>query len=128
MTTPTVATLVAEAKGQIENLTPEQVAKELEQGDTVLVDLRESEELQSTGRIPGAVHIPRGMLEFAADTTSPYHQGALDPAKRVVLHCAAGGRSALAATTLKQMGYSNVAHLDGGITAWTSEGRPTEPA
>jgi rhodanese-related sulfurtransferase len=126
MTTPTAATLVAEAKNQIENLTPEQVAKELEQG-SVVVDLRESDELRSTGKIPGAAHIPRGMLEFAADPASPYHQGVLDPSKRVVLHCAAGGRSALAAMTLKQMGYTDVAHLDGGISAWTSEGRPTEP-
>lgn len=125
MTTPTAATLVEQAKAQIDNLTPEQVAKELERG-TVVVDLRETDELRSTGKIPGAVHVPRGMLEFAADPTSPYQQGVLDPSKRVVLHCAAGGRSALAAMTLKQMGYTDVAHLDGGIGAWTSEGRPTE--
>lgn len=112
------ADLVGDAKAQVENLTPEQVAKEMEGGDVVIVDIRESEELVATGRIPGAVHVPRGLLEFkTAD---------IDPSKRVILHCAAGGRSALAAVTLKEMGYDNVAHLDGGMTAWLNEGRPVE--
>lgn len=124
--TTSAADLVAEAKTKIENLTTEQVAAELEGGDAVLVDLREADELASTGRIPGAVHVPRGMLEFRADPSSPYHDAALDPSKRVIVHCAAGGRSALAATTLQSMGYENVAHLDGGITKWMQEGRPVE--
>ena len=121
----TAAEMVADAKAQIENLGPDAVEAELGSGDAVLVDLREPEELQG-GKIPGAVHVPRGMLEFRADPSSPYHLDQLDPSKRVILHCAGGGRSALAATTLKQMGYENVAHLDGGFGAWKEAGKPVE--
>ena len=108
--------LVAAAKAEVENLDPDAVEQELRSGDCVLVDLREAEEL-ANGRIPGSVHIPRGMLEFRADPTSTYHQAPLDPSKRVVLHCDSGGRSALAAATLRSMGYERVAHLDGGVNA-----------
>lgn len=120
------ADLVAEAKSRIENLDPDAVENELQNGDAVLVDIRDSPELEENGRIPGAVHIPRGMLEFRADTTSPYHHAPLDPSKSVILHCASGGRSALAAQTLQEMGYEQVAHLDGGINAWKEAGKPTE--
>jgi rhodanese-related sulfurtransferase len=116
--------LVAEAKSKIENLDPDTVERELASGDAVLVDIREAEELQG-GRIEGSVHIPRGMLEFRADPTSPYHQEPLDPSKRVILHCASGGRSALAAATLKEMGYERIAHLDGGFNGWKEAGKPT---
>lgn len=118
--------LVGEAKGRVENLDPDAVEQELAGGDAILVDLREAEELAANGRIPGAVHVPRGMLEFRADPTSTYHQAPLDPSKRVILHCASGGRSALAAATLQDMGYADVAHLDGGITAWKDAGKPVE--
>jgi rhodanese-related sulfurtransferase len=66
------------------------------------------------------------MLEFRADTGSPYHDQSLDPSKRVILHCASGGRSALAAAVLQDMGYDRVAHLDGGMTAWKEAGKPVE--
>jgi rhodanese-related sulfurtransferase len=66
------------------------------------------------------------MLEFYADPSSPYHRSEFDPGKRVILHCASGGRSALAAQTLKAMGYANVAHLDGGFKAWQAAGKPVE--
>jgi rhodanese-related sulfurtransferase len=118
--------LVGEAKSKIENLDADAVEAELASGDAVLVDIREAEELTSGGRIPGSVHVPRGMLEFRADTTSPYHQEPLDPSKRVILHCASGGRSALAAATLQEMGYDRIAHLDGGMNAWKEAGKPTE--
>lgn len=117
--------LVAAAKAQVENLDPDGVEKELSSGDVVVVDLREAEELAG-GRIPGSVHVPRGMLEFRADPSSPYHQDGLDPSKRVILHCASGGRSALAAATLRELGYENVAHLDGGINAWKDAGKTVE--
>lgn len=117
--------LVAEAKAKVENLTPDQVEAELQSGDAVLVDLREPEEV-AAAKIPGSVHIPRGMLEFRADPTSPYSEPALDPSKRVILHCASGGRSALGALALQQLGYENVAHMDGGIGAWKEAGKPTE--
>ena len=122
----TAADMVAEAKAQIENLDADTVESELAKGEVVLVDIRDGDELNATGRIPGSIHIPRGMLEFRADTSAPYHQEPLDPSKRVILHCASGGRSALAAATLKQMGYENVAHLDGGFKAWKEAGKPTE--
>lgn len=117
--------LVAEAKAQIDNLDVDAVEQELGAGDDViLVDIREADELDASGRIPGAVHLPRGMLEFYADPTSPYHREPLDPSKRVILHCASGGRSALAAATLRQMGYERIAHLDGGFKAWKEAGKP----
>lgn len=118
--------LVVEAKTKVENLSVDAVEKEIKSGNTVLIDLRETEELTATGRIPGSIHVPRGMLEFRADPTSSYHQDPIDPSKRIILHCASGGRSALAATTLQAMGYSNIAHLDGGFTAWKAAGKPVE--
>jgi rhodanese-related sulfurtransferase len=124
----TAKSLVADAKARVENLTPAQVADEMKRGQVLLVDLRETEERTRDGVIPGAVHAPRGMLEFYADPTSPYHLKRFDPARRVILHCAAGGRSALAADTLKQMGYEKVAHLDGGFKAWKEQGEPTASA
>ena len=123
--TKRAADLVAEAKAQVENLQPDAVEAEVAAGDAVLVDIREAEEF-SEGRIPGAVHVPRGMLEFRADPSSPYHQPPLDPSARVILHCASGGRSALAAATLRDMGYERVAHLDGGMKAWKEAGKPVE--
>jgi rhodanese-related sulfurtransferase len=126
MPAKTAAELVAEAKKQVENLSVEQVADELTRGGAVLVDLREPGERAEHGSIPGAVHAPRGMLEFWADPTSSYHRPEFDPSRRIILHCAAGWRSALAAATLRQLGYNNVAHLDGGFTAWKSSGQPTE--
>jgi rhodanese-related sulfurtransferase len=123
-TTPTsAAQLVAAAKQRIENLTPDQVAAELEGGQAVLVDLREPDERAQSGAIAGAVHAPRGMLEFYADPSGPYHRAEFDPARRTILYCASGGRSALAAETLRQLGYGRVAHLDGGLKAWTASGR-----
>ena len=122
----TAADLVKEAKQRVENLTAEQVAQEMASGQVTLVDLRESSE-RPAGVIPGGIHAPRGMLEFYADPTSAYHRRELNPQGRVILHCASGGRSALAADTLKQMGYTNVAHLDGGFKAWQAAGLPVEP-
>ena len=118
--------LVAEAKTKVEILDVNAVEAEIALGKAVLIDLRETEELTATGRIPGSIHVPRGMLEFRADPTSPYHQDPIDPSKRIILHCASGGRSALAATTLQAMGYSDVAHLDGGFTAWKAAGKSVE--
>jgi rhodanese-related sulfurtransferase len=117
--------MVAEAKREVENLSPDQVEAEMKNGAT-LVDLRDTAELQAKGTIPGSVHVPRGMLEFHADPTTPYHKQEMDPSKRVILHCQSGGRSALAAKTLKELGYTNVAHLEGGMNAWTAAGKPNK--
>lgn len=119
--------LVARAKQRVTNLDPTQVAAELGSADPVVIDLREPGELEATGVIPGAVHAPRGMLEFWADPASPYHRPEFDPERRTLLYCASGGRSALAAETLQQLGYRDVAHLDGGIKAWIDAAQPTEP-
>ncbi len=123
MNAKTVAQLVQEAKGTIENLTPDQVQAELATGNIVLVDIRDANEL-ANGTIPGAIHVSRGMLEFHADPASPLHKPELDPNRRVILHCASGGRSALAVHTLRTLGYRNVAHLDGGFKAWQAAGKP----
>lgn len=119
------ADLVAAAKARIENLDPDAVERELAGGEALLIDVREPEE-RDTGAIPGSVNVPRGMLEFRADPSSSYHQEPLDPGRRTILHCASGGRSALAASTLQDMGYTNVAHLEGGISAWKEMGKPVE--
>ena len=124
MTNKSATDLVKEAKQQIENLSPDQVNEELSNGNVTLIDLRESEELKQNGRIAGSIHAPRGMLEFYADPSLPYHKPEFDKNKRIILHCASGGRSALAAATLKQMGYENIAHLDGGFKAWKDSGKP----
>lgn len=127
MVSPTAAGMVAEAKGRVENLTPEQVEAEVRDGAT-LIDIREPEERVTSGAIPGNAHAARGMLEFYADPTSPYHRPEFDPDQRLILYCASGGRSALAADTLARMGYTSVAHLDGGLKAWGEAGKPVEPA
>lgn len=111
----------------VENLTPEQVAQEVAEG-ALLVDLREPAELHNDGAIDGAVHAPRGMLEFYADPHSPYHREEFDPTRRTILYCASGGRSALATVTLAGLGYTDVAHLDGGIKAWRAAGRAVAAA
>ena len=122
----TVAEMIEQARGAVEHLTPEQVADEIAQGKAVLVDLRDSTERADNGAIAGSVHAARGMLEFYADPASAYHRPELDPSRRTILYCASGGRSALAAQTLRQLGYSNVAHLDGGVKGWIASGRAVE--
>ena len=122
----TVSNMVSEAKQRVENLTVDQVSQELERGEALVVDLREPEERTQQGVIPGAVFAPRGMLEFWADPTSPYHRAEFDPNRRIILHCASGGRSALAADMLRELGYTNVAHLDGGLKAWKEAGHAVE--
>lgn len=116
--------MVSDAKESIDNLSVDEVAAELESGDALLVDLREPGELEKVGTIEGAVHAPRGMLEFYADPATPYHMDELDPARRIILHCASGGRSALAVKTLQEMGFTDVAHLGGGMKAWIEAGMP----
>ena len=124
MTQKSATDLVKEAKQEIENLTPLQVQQELLNRNTVLIDIRESEELTLNGKIQGSVHAPRGMIEFYADPSLPYHKQVFAKDKRIILQCASGGRSALATQTLKRMGYKYVAHLEGGVNAWKEAGLP----
>ena len=126
MTHQTAAGMVSAAKTRIDNLSVGTVAEELATGNVMLVDIREPDERAVSGTIPGAMHAVRGMLEFYADPTSPYHRPEFELDCRIVLFCASGGRSALATDTLRQLGYTRIAHLDGGIKAWTAAGRPVE--
>jgi rhodanese-related sulfurtransferase len=128
METKTASQLVAEARARISNLTVEQVAGEIQTGYVVLVDVREPGELAEQGAIAGAVHAPRGMLEFYADPASPYHRRELDPSARTIVYCASGSRSALAGDLLGRLGYADVASLDGGLKAWKAAGRPVVAA
>jgi rhodanese-related sulfurtransferase len=121
----TTAELVREAKAQIENLDVETTARQVADG-ALLIDVREGSERDETGAIPGALHVPRGLLEFKADPSSPIHHPELMPTRRTILYCAVGGRSALAVVSLGQLGYTDVAHLDGGFQAWRAAGRQTE--
>jgi rhodanese-related sulfurtransferase len=127
MSMKTAAHLVAEAKALIENLSPEEVARELRHGHPLLVDVREPEERLAHGSIPGAIHAPRGMLEFSADPTSAYYRPEFDPFRRTILYCASGSRSALAVAAMQALGYTRVAHLDGGLKAWQEAGLIVEP-
>jgi rhodanese-related sulfurtransferase len=94
--------------------------------DVVFVDLRDPHELEREGSIPGAVHCPRGMLEFWIDPASPYHKPVFAQDKTFVFFCGAGCRSALAAATAQDMGLKPIAHIEGGFTAWKEAGGPAE--
>ena len=118
--------MVDEAKTRIENLSPEQVKVEVEAGSAVVVDIRDFRELVLKGKIPGALSAPRGMLEFWVDPASEYYRDVFSPDKRFILYCAGGGRSALAADTMKQMGYPDVAHLEPGFGGWEEAGYEIE--
>jgi rhodanese-related sulfurtransferase len=127
MSTPSkgYAVLVAQAEAEIVTLSVEDAARAQSSG-ALLVDLRDVREVKREGKIPGSYHVPRGMLEFWVDPDSPYHQEALTSADQLVLYCNLGWRSALAAKTLQDMGFSNVSHIRGGLAAWSKEGQPVE--
>jgi len=126
MAPDTAAGMVAAAKQRIQNLSVDDFATKLATGNVMLIDVREPEERSATGMIPGAVPAARGMLEFYADPTSPYHREGFETDRQIILYCASGGRSALATDMLQQLGYQHVAHLDGGIKAWIAADRPVE--
>ena len=122
MVTPSMQ-LIGEALAEIASISVDEALALVDGGDAVFVDVRERAE-HDAGAIAGAVAAPRGFLEFVADPTSPMHNAALSSGKRLVIYCASGGRSALAAKTLQDMGYSGVANLTGGFQAWTEAGGP----
>ena len=123
MVTPSMQ-LIGEALAEVASISVDEALALVDGGDAVFVDVRERAE-HDAGAIAGAVAAPRGFLEFVADPTSPMHNAALSSGKRLVIYCASGGRSALAAKTLQDMGYSEVANLTGGFQAWTEAGGPT---
>ena len=111
-------TLVAEALSEIKTISTEEAYKMSNEDKCNLIDIRDIRELEKEGRVENSNHIPRGMLEFWLDPESPYFkEGRLDMNKEMVLFCAGGMRSALAAKTLKDMGFKNVSHIDGGFGA-----------
>jgi rhodanese-related sulfurtransferase len=120
------AEMVAEANAAVGTVSVEEAKRLVGKDDVVFVDVREGAELATQGKIPGAVHAPRGHLEFYADPTAPRHLPELASGKRLVVYCASGGRSALAAKTLKDMGIDKVANLRGGFTAWQQSGGAIE--
>jgi rhodanese-related sulfurtransferase len=120
------ADLVGKARKRIEQLTPTQVRTELEAGTATLVDIRDVRELYREGKIPGAVHAPRGMLEWWVDPTSEYHREVFTPEQRYIFYCAHGMRSALATDVVQSMGYGNVAHLMNGFASWKDAGFDVE--
>lgn len=118
MTLTPAKDLVASAKAQITSLSCAEAQAEAKAGRALMVDLRDIRELDRDGRIHGAFHAPRGMLEFWVDPSSPYHKPPLATDKRLILFCSASWRSALSTLSLLNMGHENVAEMQGGFTAW----------
>jgi rhodanese-related sulfurtransferase len=121
-----IKALCEAAEREIETLPTEDAVKLAGRDDTVLVDIRDIRELQRDGKVPGAFHCPRGMLEFWIDPESPYHKPVFAQDKKYVFFCAGGLRSALAAQTAHRMGLKPVAHIKGGFGAWKKAGGPVE--
>jgi len=126
MITKGVAELVADAEQEIETLSVEETKKLMDDPNVQLVDLRDIRELWREGAIPGALHAPRGMLEFWVDPDSPYHKETFASGKKFVFFCAMGHRSALATLAVQNMGLAPVAHIGGGFTAWRDGDGPVE--
>ena len=123
-----VKELVAEASAQIQTVSAEQAIAMKDDPNVLLVDIRDVRELGRDGRVPGAIHAPRGMLEFWVDPESPYYKDVFGAGKKLVIFCAGGGRSALAALALKQMGLEPVCHIGAGFRGWKAAGGPVETA
>lgn len=120
--------LVEEAASIVTTIPANDAAKLVGMEGVVFVDLREPEEIATSGKVAGAVHVPRGLLEFKADPSNPLHDPALDEDRELVLYCGTGGRSALAARTLLGMGFEKVSHVKGGFPALAQAGARTEGA
>ncbi len=117
--------LLAEAGAKIRTLSLAEARARHGSDDVVFVDLRDVRELEREGLIPGAIHAPRGMLEFWVDPESPYYKDVFGSGKELVLYCQSAWRSALAAAALEEMGLPRVCHLEGGYRAWKDSGAPT---
>jgi len=128
--TTTVKDMLAAANAAVPKITPDEARALLTQGKALVVDVRDAPEVEKTGKIAGAVHVSRGMLEFRADPASPYHDKTFSKDRTVIVYCASGGRSALAGKTLKDLGYTDVRNL-GAFKDWAESGgavdHPIEP-
>lgn len=121
-----VKDMVAAATAEIENISVADAQARMNDEDFVLIDIRDPRELDREGRIPGAMHAPRGMLEFWVDPASPYHKEIFASGKKLVFFCASAWRSSLSVKTLQDMGLENAAQLEGGFGAWKKAGAPIE--
>ena len=117
---------VAAANAVVPAISPQEAAQ-LQAAGALIVDVREAPELQASGKVRGALHVSRGMLEFKADPKSPYHDQSFDPSRTVILYCAFGGRSALSGKALKDLGFKDVRNL-GGFKDWAKSGGAVEKA
>ena len=123
MNIKSIQNLVSEAMGEIKTINVDEAYQKFKNNNCNLIDIREINELDNTGRVEGASHIPRGMLEVYLDPNSPIIQnGQVDKNKELILFCAGGVRSALAVKSLKEMGYEKISHIDGGFAAMSNNG------
>jgi rhodanese-related sulfurtransferase len=120
-----VKELLAAANAAVPKISPQDAAKMIGGASVLVVDVRDGAEVAAAGKVKGAVHVPRGMIEFRADPESPYHDKAFSRDKTVIVYCASGGRSALAGKTLKDLGYNDVRNL-GGFKDWVESGGPVD--
>jgi rhodanese-related sulfurtransferase len=116
-----VKDMLSAANSSVPKISPQDAAALIQRGQALVVDVRDGLEIQSTGKVQGAKHVARGMLEFRADPDSPYYDKEFSRDKTVILYCASGGRSALAGKTLQDMGYKDVRNL-GGFKDWVESG------
>jgi rhodanese-related sulfurtransferase len=122
-----VKEMLSEANAAVPKLSPGEAAEKMKNADVLVLDVRDPTEVQQSGKLKGAVNVSRGMLEFRADPESPYHNPAFQKDKTVLVHCASGGRSALAGKVLQDMGYTAVFNI-GGFKDLSEAGIDTEPA
>ena len=123
MNIKSIQNLVSKAMSEIKTINADEAYQKFEKNNCNLIDIREINELDNTGRVEGASHIPRGMLEVYLDPNSPIMQnGQIDKNKELILFCAGGVRSALAVKSLKDMGYEKISHIDGGFAVMSSSG------
>lgn len=122
-----VKQMMEAANAAVPRVTPAQAKEMIAKGDALVVDVRDAAEVASSGKVAGAVHVSRGMLEFRADPESPAHDKAFDKTKTVIVYCASGGRSALSGKVLKDFGYANVFNL-GAFKDWVDSGGPVDKA
>ena len=123
--TASVKEMLATANASVPKIDRKDAATMIAEGKALVIDVRDATEIQNSGKIKGAIHVSRGMLEFRADPESPYYDQAFDRDRTVILYCASGGRSALAGKTLQELGYRDVRNL-GGFKEWADGGGEIE--
>jgi rhodanese-related sulfurtransferase len=124
--TVNVKQMMEAANAAVPRITPAQAKEMIAKEDTLIIDVRDAPEVEKSGKIAGAIHVSRGMLEFRADPETPYHDQNFSKLKTVIVYCASGGRSALSGKVLKDMGYSEVYNL-GAFKDWAENGGAVEP-